>query len=105
MGFEDLCVTNRHVYLLLNGKFAKDKPYANEILVMDWDGNVIKKYQLDCDIKTMAGDENNGVFFGITFGVCTETKIVRFPFFLGWGLEYKEWWKILFFFFFFSFCG
>lgn len=78
MGFEDLCVTNRHVYLLLNGKFAKDKPYANEILVMDWDGNVIKKYQLDCDIKTMAVDESNGFVYGITCGFDTEANIVRF---------------------------
>ena len=35
MGFEDLYVTNQTIYLLLNGKFAKDEPYANEILVLD----------------------------------------------------------------------
>lgn len=78
IGFEDLYVTNYSIYLLLNGKFAKDKPYANEILVMDWNGNVIKKYQLDCDIKKMAVDEANGIIYGITCGIETEANIVRF---------------------------
>lgn len=38
----------------------------------------IKKYQLDCDIKTMAVDESNGFVYGITCGFDTEANIVRF---------------------------
>lgn len=80
MGFDNLYVTKQHIYLLLNGKFAKDKPFANEILVMDWDGNIIKKFVLDKYVKTMAIDEVNRNIYAITCGFDVEADIVVFTF-------------------------
>ena len=80
MGFDDLYVTNQYVYLLLNGKFAKDKPFANEILVMDWNGNIKKKFILDRTVKTIAVDEDQKVIYATTCGFDVETNIVIFSF-------------------------
>ena len=80
MGFDNLYVTNQYIYLLLNGKFAKDKPFANEVLVMDWNGNIIKKFVLDRTVKTIAVDEDKRTIYGTTCGFDVETNIVAFPF-------------------------
>ena len=78
MGFEDLQATDQAAYLLLNGKFAKDEPYANEVLVIDWDGNVTKKYVLDQTVKSIAVNETQNVLYAITCGFDVEPNIVRF---------------------------
>ncbi len=80
MGFDNLYVTNQYVYLLLNGKFAKDKPFANEILVMDWNGNLIEKFILDKFINTIAVDEERQIIYATTCGFDVEANIVVFPF-------------------------
>ena len=80
MGFDNLYVTSQYIYLLLNGKFAKDKPFANEVLVMDWSGNIIKKFILDRTVKTIAVDEDKRIIYGITCGVDVEANIVAFPY-------------------------
>ncbi len=78
MGFEDLYVTNQAIYLLLNGKFAKDEPYANEILVLDWDGNLIKKYLLDKTVRSIAVNEAQNMLYAVTCGFDVEPHIVCF---------------------------
>ncbi len=64
---------NRNIYLLLNGKLAKDKLFANEVLVMDWEGNLKRKYILDRTVKTISVDEKGGTlicnYYGLEFGV------------------------------------
>lgn len=66
--------------MLLNGKCAKDKPFANEVLVMDWSGNIIKKFILDRTVKTIAVDEDKRIIYGITCGFDVEASIVAFPY-------------------------
>ena len=78
MGFDDLFVTNQAVYLLLNGKFAKDKPYANEVLVMDWNGHIIKKYWLDQTVSSIAVNEAQSMLYAITCGFGVEPNIISF---------------------------
>ena len=80
MGFDNLYVTNQYVYLLLNGRFAKDKPFANEVLVMDWNGNIKKKFILDRTVKTIAVDEDKKVIYATTCGFDVEANIVIFSF-------------------------
>lgn len=80
MGFDNLYVTNQYIYLLLNGKFAKDKPFANEVLVMDWSGNIIKRYVLDKTVNAIAVDENKRIIYATVCGFDSEANIVVFPF-------------------------
>lgn len=80
MGFDNLYVTDQHIYLLLNGKFAKNKPFANEVLVMDWNGNIEKKFIFDKTVKTIAVDEDKRVIYATTCGFDVEATIVIFPF-------------------------
>ena len=78
IGFENLYVTNRYIYLLLNGKTARDKPFSNEVLVMDWNGTIVNKYQLNCFVKSIAVDEKNEIMYAITCGLDEDAKIVSF---------------------------
>lgn len=78
IGFDNLYVTDRHIYLLRNGKVAKDKPFSNEVLVMDWNGSILNKYQLDCFVKSIAVDEENEMMYAITCGLDEDARIVSF---------------------------
>ena len=78
IGFDNLYVTDRHIYLLFNGKVAKDKPFSNEVLVMDWNGSILNKYQLDCFVKSIAVDEENEMMYAITCGLDEDARIVSF---------------------------
>lgn len=80
MGFDNLYVTDQYIYLLLNGKFAKDKPFANEILIMDWNGNLKKKFILNKTISTIAVDEKKQIIYATTCGFDIDPSIVMFPF-------------------------
>lgn len=80
MGFDNLYVTDQCIYLLLNGKLAKEKPFANEILVMDWKGNLIKKFILDKTVKTIAVDEEKKIIYATTSGFDVEANIITFSF-------------------------
>lgn len=80
MGFDDLYVTDHHVYLLLNGKFARERPFANEILVLDWDGNLERKFILDKTVNTIAVDETKKLIYATSCGMGTEPHIITFHF-------------------------
>lgn len=78
MGFEDVCATNDYIYLLLNGKSARERPFANEIVVMDWKGNLIKKMNLDRTVRAIAVDEAQHVIYAISVGFNVEPSLVLF---------------------------
>lgn len=78
MGFEDVCVTEQSVYLLFNGRFAKDEPFANEVVEMDWDGNIRRKFQLDKTVNTIAVDERNKVIYAVTCSFDADPSLVSF---------------------------
>lgn len=80
MGFDNLYVTNQYIYLLLNGKYAKAKPFANEVLVMDWSGNIKKKFILDRTVKNIAVDEKKNIIYATTCGFDVEANIVMFTY-------------------------
>lgn len=78
MGFESICATNDYIYLLLNGKCARERPFANEILVMDWDGNIVKKMKLDITVKAITVDEAANTIYAISAGFSTEPSLLLF---------------------------
>lgn len=78
MGFESVCATNECIYLLLNGKEARERPFANEILVMDWKGHIIRKMKLDRTVKAIAVDEAANTIYAISAGFSTEPSLLLF---------------------------
>lgn len=80
MGFDNLYVTSQHVYLLLNRKFAKERPFANEVLMLSWEGEIKKRFILSQTVQTIAVDESRKIIYATTCGFNTEAHIVAFPF-------------------------
>lgn len=78
MGFESVCATNDYIYLLLNGKEARERPFANEILVMDWKGHIIRKMKLDRTVKAIAVDEAANTIYAISAGFNTGPSLLLF---------------------------
>lgn len=78
MGFENVCVTNDYIYLLLLGKYAKERPFANEVLVMNWDGDIVKKINLDRTVKAITVDEAANVMYAISVGFNIEPSLLMF---------------------------
>lgn len=62
-------VTDRYIYLLNPDKLgiANAEPRCN-ILVLDWDGNLVAKYKLNVWVYDFFVDEANGIIFGSCWG-------------------------------------
>ena len=68
-----LCVksTNDRIYALYSGKERGDSPdypdysYSNIIYTFDWEGNLLKKYVLDCQIGDFDVDESTQTIYAI----------------------------------------
>lgn len=78
MGFDNICATDNHVFLLLNGKLAKEKPFSNEVLVMNWDGEIEQKYVLDKTVKAISIDEKENAIYAISISFDSEPKLIRY---------------------------
>lgn len=68
LGFDNVFVTNQCIYALLNGRQAKEEPFAYEILVIDWQGNILRKMVLDCTVNSIAVDEEAKKLYAIRCG-------------------------------------
>jgi hypothetical protein len=65
----DACTTEDYVYTLYSGRNLKEHGMScfqgNLIRVYDWEGNLVKKLQLDIDIKQMAVSKDNRKIYAI----------------------------------------
>lgn len=65
----DACTTEDYVYTLYSGRSLKEHGMScfqgNLIRVYDWDGNLVKKLQLDIDVKQMAVSMDNRKIYAI----------------------------------------
>lgn len=65
----DVCATDRYVYALYSGrnyKDHKDKAFVGKtVKVYDWDGKLVKKINLDADIKVMCVSSNDRKIYAI----------------------------------------
>ena len=63
------CATDEYVYTLYSGRNYKDDKdrafQSNLIHVYDWEGNLVKKLQLDIDIQQMAVSKDNRKIYAI----------------------------------------
>ncbi len=66
IGFEDIVVTDRQVYGLLNGSPGDAYKYPNQISVFDWDGNPVERYTTDRPLSALAVDEMTGRIYALT---------------------------------------
>jgi len=63
------CSSDQYVYLLYSGvdrKKATSFIKGNILLVFDWKGKPIMKYNLDIDINAIAVDNNDKVLYAVT---------------------------------------
>ena len=65
----DACITEDYVYTLYSGRSLKEHGMScfqgNLIRVYDWEGKLVKKLQLDIDIKQMAVSKDNRKIYAI----------------------------------------
>ena len=65
----DACTTEDYVYTLYSGRSLKEHGLkcfqGNLIHVYDWEGKLVKKLQLDIDIKQMAVSKDNRKIYAI----------------------------------------
>lgn len=65
-GFEDIYTTDKHVYAIYNGKTIKENPMLGQnILVYNWDGQLVNSYKTDLYIRCIAVDEKNNIAYVI----------------------------------------
>ncbi len=70
MGFSDITVSEDRVYALYSGKTynqsGKDFYTCNELLVFDWDGNLLNTYMLDKSAVGVSYDEGENVLYAVS---------------------------------------
>jgi len=63
------CSTDKYVYLLYSGVDSKNVANATKgkiLLVFDWKGKAVMKYNLDLDVNTIAVDKDDRVLYATT---------------------------------------
>jgi hypothetical protein len=76
-----LRTTNDRIYALYSGKERRDSSHystSNIIYTFDWEGNLLKKYVLDCHIDSFDVDESTQTIYAIQY---TDSYIVSFNLF------------------------
>lgn len=70
MGFSDITVSEDRVYALHSGKTynesGRDFYTCNELLVFDWDGNLLNTYMLDKSAVGVSYDEGENVLYAVS---------------------------------------
>lgn len=77
--FVNGAVTNEYIYLIYSGHFDEEErgSYGKYIFVYDWEGNPIKKIELDCYIYSLAVSEDNKTIYSqnVDTGYLVQAKI------------------------------
>ena len=68
-GYMDLSVTGRYVYALYSGQSFAEHPMSSlcghSIRVFDWDGNLLKEYLFDIDLRTFCVSDDDTTVYAI----------------------------------------
>lgn len=86
-GYVDACVTNNKIYLLYSGRSIEDIDVAtheeaglsNQILVYDWDGNPIVKYETDVDLASICVNTSGNIIYGISHNPDPDVVFFEIP--------------------------
>jgi len=81
--FIDISVGEHFIYGLYSGQIYKGNDVlgfskSNKIFVLDWEGNPIKKYLLDTDVRCIALDGKNNILYAGAEDEEGELSIVKF---------------------------
>lgn len=86
IGFDDMVVTDKYIYTLLNGAMGKQlksnppvNPFTNKITVFDWNGNIKKIINTDCMLLAIDVDEREDVCYGISIDLKNGYELRRIP--------------------------
>lgn len=68
-GYIDIAVTEKYIFALFSGRTRNDFPgranFGNHVHVFDWDGKIIRAYNLDSDVLSIAVDGDGRYLYGI----------------------------------------
>lgn len=68
-GFIDISASNQYIYALYSGKSMNEDPenfsYSKYVLVLDWEGQLIRKIELDIDTKIIAITPDDNFLFSV----------------------------------------
>lgn len=66
IGVDDIYATSNYIYIVMNGTMGANlksespvMPFSNKLLILDWQGNLVKKVETDCMIMTLAVDPSD----------------------------------------------
>lgn len=63
VGIISTCCTSNFIYVLNSGRsneeYGDNTCYSQELLKIDWDGNIVNRFKLDRNTRNIAVDENN----------------------------------------------
>lgn len=80
-GFINVTTTDKYIYLLYAGRSKgefKDKAFqSNTVLVYEWDGTPVIRYELDEDIYNLSVNSNNSLMCGLIRG--RDPDIILYP--------------------------
>ncbi len=65
--FSRITSSDKHIYALWNGKHVSDKSIAdgfNTIIILDWDGNLVKVVKTDKNVNNIYYDQFSGILYG-----------------------------------------
>ena len=74
-GYVDAYVTSKNIYLLYSGRSEADAEIetreqaslSNQILVYDWDGNEVKRYETDVDLQSICVNKAESIIYAVSF--------------------------------------
>ena len=68
-GYKGTYTSEKYCYMLYSGKPYGDNPnqslWSENIFVFDWNGNFVKSYRLDNEVRHFCVDEINNVIYGV----------------------------------------
>ncbi|MDD2474490.1 MAG: BF3164 family lipoprotein [Dysgonamonadaceae bacterium] len=84
-GYVDACTTSENIYLLYSGRSVADADIetneqaslSNQILVYDWDGNLVMQYETDVDLTSICVNESETIIYGVSFNPDPEIVIFK----------------------------
>ena len=77
-GYVDIYATEQFVYALFSGKKLKDEnsKYAKRLRVFNWNGNLIKEYELDIPSSDICVSDDDSRLW--TIAINPDTELVYF---------------------------
>lgn len=79
-GYQNVTVTKNYIYALYSGKkMDKAYHYTDTILVFDWKGDPVIRYNLDQEVRYISAQANNEALFAISKNKDGNHEIIKFP--------------------------